>query len=256
MVRMKSFFTLLLCCSALLGFSQSSELFFLKGKVVCSVKELNEVNVYNLRSESSTATNENGDYTLFVKVGDTLKFTNLQIETKKLVIQDSDLKKTLLVTTLFPNIIELQTVEIKEYKNINAVSLGILSKPAKKYTPAERKLRTAEEFHWYSPLLIPFGGMPLDGLINSISGRTTMLKKELVIEKKEKLLLKIENQFGYDYFTQKLKIPQENVRGFWYYAIEDERIENALNTKNKTKASFIFAELAIHYLELQKNDVK
>ena len=38
------------------GFSQSGELFFLKGKVVTTVKELREVNVYNLRSESSTAT--------------------------------------------------------------------------------------------------------------------------------------------------------------------------------------------------------
>ncbi|WP_333599405.1 hypothetical protein [Flavobacterium sp.] len=235
-----------------IGFAQSNELFFLKGKIVCSVKELSQVNVFNLRSESSTATDENGDYSLFVKVGDTLKFASLQVETKKIVILETDLKKPLFVTALTPNTIALEEVQIKDYKNINAVSLGILEKPAKHYSPAERRLRAAEELHWYSPLLIPVGGMSVDGLLNSISGRTAMLKKEVVIEKKEKLLLKIENQFGADYFTQKLKIPPQNVRGFWYYAVDDERLENALNTKNKTKASFILAELAINYLALQK----
>lgn len=238
------------------GFSQSSELVFLKGKIVSSIKGLSDVNVFNLRSESSTTTDEIGDYSIFVKVGDTLKFTNLQMETKRIVINDTDLAKAILVTSLVPSVINLDEVEIKQYKNINAVSLGILQKPAKVYSPAERKLRTAEEFHWYSPLLIPIGGMSVDGLINSISGRTKMLQKELKVEKKEILLLKIENQFGYDYFIQKLKIPKENVRGFWYYAVDDGRLETALNAKNKTKASFIFAELAIQYLDLQKPKAK
>jgi hypothetical protein len=147
-------------------------------------------------------------------------------------------------------VIALDEVEIKEYKNINAVSLGILDKPAKKYTPAERKLRTAGEFHWYYPLLIPLGGMPTDGLINSISGRTAMLKKELEVEKKEMLLKKIEYQFDPEYFTINLKIPQEYVKGFWYYAIEEPRLVNEINSKNKSMAKFIFAELATKYLEL------
>jgi len=238
-----------------LASGQSNELVFLRGKIICSAIELSSVNVYNLRSESNTTTNQIGDYSLFVMVGDTLKFSSLQIETKKIVITPDDLTKSIFVTSLQPSVINLDEVQIKEYKNINAVSLGILEKPAKKYSPAARRLRAAEEFHWYSPLLIPLGGMSVDGLINSISGRTKMLQKEVVIEKKEKLLQKIEYQFGADYFIKKLRIPTESVRGFWYYAIEDSRLEEALNTKNKTRASFIFAELAIKYQELQKKVV-
>jgi hypothetical protein len=187
---------------------------------------------------------------MFVKVGDTIQFSSIQIETKKVIIQESDLAKSLFVSSLEPKVIPLDEVEIKEYKNINAVSLGILDKPAKKYTPAERKLRTAGEFHWYYPLLIPLGGMPTDGLINSISGRTAMLKKELEVEKKEALLKKIEYQFDPEYFTNNLKIPQEYVKGFWYYAIEEPRLVNEINSKNKSMAKFIFAELATKYLEL------
>jgi hypothetical protein len=236
-------------CFPIFGFAQSTELVFLKGKLVCSIKNLSDVNVTNLRSETTTVS-VNGDYSMFVKVGDTIQFSSIQIETKKVIIQESDLAKSLFVSSLEPKVIPLDEVEIKEYKNINAVSLGILDKPAKKYTPAERKLRTAGEFHWYYPLLIPLGGMPTDGLINSISGRTAMLKKELEVEKKEALLKKIEYQFDPEYFTINLKIPQEYVKGFWYYAIQEPRLVNEINSKNKSMAKFIFAELATKYLEL------
>jgi hypothetical protein len=231
------------------GFAQSTELVFLKGKLVCSIKNLSDVNVTNLRSETTTVS-VNGDYSMFVKVGDTIQFSSIQIETKKVIIQESDLAKSLFVSSLNPKVIALDEVEVKEYKNINAVSLGILDKPAKKYTPAERKLRAAGELHWYSPLLIPLGGMSVDGLINAISGRTAMLKKELEVEKKEMLLKKIEYQFDPEYFTNNLKIPQEYVKGFWYYAIEEPRLVNEINSKNKSMAKFIFAELATKYLEL------
>lgn len=234
-------------------FAQSSTLTLLKGKITSQIKELNDVYVTNLRSESTTTTDTNGSFSMFVKEGDTLQFSGMQVITKKTVITEKDLAKQLYVENLVAKVNPLDEVEIKQYPNINAVSLGILQKPAKVYTPAERKLRTAEEFHWYSPLLIPFGGMPVDGLINSISGRTTMLKKELAVEKKEKLLQKIEYLFKEEYFLENLKIPKEYLRGFWYYAVEDPKLAEALNTKNKMMSRFIFSDLATKYLEILKN---
>jgi hypothetical protein len=92
--------------------------------------------------------------------------------------------------------------------------------------------------------------MPADGLINLISGRTAMLKKELAVEKKEKLLEKIEYLFKEEYFLENLKIPKEYLRGFWYYAVDDKKLVEALNSKNKIMARFIFSDLATKYLEL------
>jgi hypothetical protein len=235
------------------SFAQTTTLTLLKGKIASQIKELNDVYVVNLRSESTTTTDSNGSYSMFVKVGDTLQFSGMQVITKKAVITENDILKQLYVISLEAKVNALDEVEIKQYKDINAVSLGILQKPAKAYTPAERKLRAAEEFHWYSPLLIPIGGMSVDGLINSISGRTAMLKKELAVEKKEKLLQKIEYLFKEEYFLKNLKIPKEYLRGFWYYAVEDPKLADALNTKNKIMARFIFSDLASKYLEILKN---
>lgn len=236
------------------GFAQAGDLFFLKGKVVTTVKELREVNVFNLRSESGTATDETGNYSLFVKVGDTLQFQSLQTETKKIVVTEADVKKSLLVTQLLPKIIELAEVEIQDHSNINAVSLRILDKPAKKYTPAERRLRTATGLDATASVGMMAGGsIGLDPLLNAISGRTEMLKKELEVERQERLMTKVENQFKPEFFTGRLKIPSEYVKGFLYYIADDTKLDEYMKKKNKGLAKFRLSELASQYLTLLKN---
>lgn len=231
-------------------FAQTSTLTLLKGKITSKIMELNDVNVANLRSESTTATDRNGNFSMFVKVGDTLQFSGLQIIGKKIVIDEKDIAKQLYVINLEAKVIPLEEVEIKKYPNINAVSLGILQKPAKVYTPAERKLKAATDLD----AKIGFGGaMSLDPLLNWMSGRTAMLKKELKVEQKEYLLQKIEYMFKEEYFLENLKIPKDYLRGFWYYAVEDPKLTEALNTKNKIMARFIFSDLAVKYLEILKN---
>jgi hypothetical protein len=66
---------------------------------------------------------------------------------------------------------------------INAVSERIVAKEPKKYTVAERRLRTAGDFK--PIMLLNLYGMPLDLIINKINGRTKRPKK-LVVRKKEK----------------------------------------------------------------------
>ncbi len=235
-------------------FAQTPTLTLLKGKITSQIKELNDVYVANLRSESTTTTDKNGNFSMFVKVGDTLQFSGLQVVTKKAVITENDITKQLFVESLEAKVNPLDEVEIKQYKDINAVSLGILQKPAKHYTPAERKLRTATAAY---PTVV-VGNYPgfsagLDPLINAITGRTAMLKKELKVERKEYLLQKIEYMFKEEYFIENLKIPKEYLRGFWYYAVEEPKLEEALNNKNKMMARFIFSDLATKYLEILKN---
>ena len=235
-------------------FAQTQPLTFLKGRITSQIKELNDVYVSNLRSESNTTTDRTGNFSMFVKVGDTLQFSGLQIITKKTVIEENDIAKQLYVINLEPKINPLDEVEIKQYKSINAVSLGILQRPAKVYTPAERKLRTATAAYPTANVGTMAGGsVGLDPLLNAISGRTAMLKKELKVERKENLLLKIEYMFKEEYFLENLKIPKDYLRGFWYYAVEDPKLEEALNVKNKMMARFIFSDLAVKYLEILKN---
>jgi len=90
----------------------------------------------------------------------------------------------------------------------------------------------------------------VDGLLNSISGRTAMLKKELEIERKEMLKKKLENYFEEDYFTNTLKIPAENIDGFLYYAVDDEKLVKLASENNKSLLQFYLGEIATKYIKI------
>ncbi len=228
--------------------------FLLKGKVVANYDDLQSINVINLTTNYATITSDyDGNFEIKVAVGDSLLFKAIQFNDFKIKLKKEDFERKIFTVKLQTKIRHLDEVKINEFENINSVSLGLFSKNQKKYTPAERKLRTAEELHWYSPLLIPFGGMSIDGLLNSISGRTLMLKKALVLERKGFVLEKINLWFDDKYFTENLKIPADYVNGFKYFLVDDAKFTAALQNKNKTLATFLMTVAASDYLERIKN---
>ncbi len=237
--------------------AQSNEGKTLKGKVVCESVDLSGIYIINLRNDAATETEKGGYFHMNVAVGDTLMFSAIQIKGKKIVLTQRDLDKDLLLAHLEPMVNPLDEVVVRQYKNINAVSLGIISPNTKHYTAAERKLKMASDEDLKGNEDGTMGASAsLDPLFNWMSGRTAMLRKELETEKKESLLEKIEFQFGLDYFIRKLKIPEGYVKAFWYFVVEDTKFASALNAKNKILADFLLAELATKYLDLMKTDNK
>lgn len=222
------------------------------GKIVSESSLLEGIHVINLSKRNGAITDARGYFQIKAKVSDTLQFSAVNLKATRHVLKASDFSNDLLLIKMESLITELEEVAIINYKNINAVALGIVPANQKTYTPAERKLAAAGDFKWYSPLLIPLGGMSVDGLINSISGRTAMLKKELVVERKELLQAKTSDYFERKYFVETLKIPDEFVDGFLFYIVENEKFVNAMKDKNKTMATFVLSELAVEYLKLKE----
>jgi hypothetical protein len=222
------------------------------GKIVSESSLLEGIHVINLSKRNGAITDARGYFQIKAKVSDTLQFSAVNLKATRHILKAGDFSNDLLLIKMESLITELEEVAIINYKNINAVALGIVPANQKTYTPAERKLAAAGDFKWYSPLLIPLGGMSVDGLINSISGRTAMLKKELVVERKELLQAKTSDYFERKYFIETLKIPDEFVDGFLFYIVENEKFVNAMKDKNKTMATFVLSELAVEYLKLKE----
>lgn len=222
------------------------------GKIVSESSLLEGIHVINLSKRNGAVTDSRGYFQIKAKVSDTLQFSAVNLKATRHILKAGDFSNDLLLIKMESLITELEEVAIINYKNINAVALGIVPANQKTYTPAERKLAAAGDFKWYSPLLIPLGGMSVDGLINSISGRTAMLKKELVVERKELLQAKTSDYFERKYFVETLKIPDEFVDGFLFYIVENEKFVNAMKDKNKTMATFVLSELAVEYLKLKE----
>lgn len=225
------------------AFSQT----ILKGKIISDIANLEGIYVVNASSKTNTITNSEGDFSIEAKSNDVLIVSSLSIEGLEIRLNDNSFKQNPLIIKVKAKINQLDEIEVNK---VTTKSLGIVSKNVKEYTPAERKLRTAEKFKWYSPLLIPFGGMSVDGLINQISGRTKMLKKGVVIEKKEKELEKLDLWFDKEFYIKTLKIPDDYVDGFKLFALEDFDLLNSITSKNKTLATFLLGEIAVKYKSL------
>jgi len=208
---------------------------------------LESIYIVNLKTEKSTLTERGGYFSINASVGDTIMFTAVQFKSLKITLKEEDFNKELLFVKMETFIRVLDEVKINEYKDINAVSLGIISSKTKHYTPAERKLKTASNSDAQIGTNTSIG---LDPILNWMSGRTTMLKKEVEVEKKELMLTKIQNLYEAEYFVETLKIPEDFVKGFQYYIVEDAKFVEALKAKNKTMATFIMNELAVTYKEL------
>jgi len=227
-------------------FSQEEKL--IKGKVVVKDAMVEGIRVINLVSEKEAITNNKGEFSIWVKPEDLLVFSAVHLDYMRKFIEIEDYNAPLLIVEMTSKINQLDEVEVYDFSRINAVSLGILSKPAKEYTPAERRLQTATGLYPTANVGTMAGGsIGLDPLFNWMSGRTAMLKKEVEVEQKEFLLQKVSNMYEEDYYTEKLKIKKESIKAFQYYIIYDERFSTALNSKNNLLATFLIGGLALEF---------
>lgn len=221
----------------------------LNGKVTADVSILEGIYVINKQTEKASITDQEGYFSIQAAVGDTLLFSAAQFKETTLFLSQGDVEQAMLYVKVTPIINQLREVIVRN--GINATSLGIIPRGQKIYTPAERKLYTASDLNASANAGSMMGGsVSADPLLNWISGRTKMLKKEVEIEKKESYLRQLENMFTADYFVSKLKIPAEYVKGFEYYSIENERFVTVLKSKNVTMTTFLIGELATKYKEI------
>jgi len=243
----KRLLTIILLFFAAFSWSQESQRQILKGKLKAEVSDLEGIYIVNLQTEKVSISGPGGYFHIMAKAADTLMFSAVQFKGKSIGLTAADFEKEMYFVTLESMINQLDEVTIIRYNNINAVALGIIPRGQKKYTPAERRLKTA------SSLDGQFGlnsVMSIDPLLNYLSGRTAMLKKELQVEKKEFALRKISDMFQHEYFTKQLQIPEIYVDGFCFYLVEDKKFVEAVNAKNKTMAAFLMGELAVKYNEM------
>jgi hypothetical protein len=237
--------------------AQSSVEKLVNGQVIANnISSLEGVNVTNTSSKIMVVSDQYGHFSILAKEGDILSFTDVNYEPLRKIINKKEFNSGSIKADLTPKSIELEEVIVNKHPNITAENLGIISKDQVKLTTAERRLQTAGEFKPIQLLGLLGGSMQLDPVINAITGRTKMLKKDLAIEKKEFLMVKLENLFEEGYYTETLKISKELIRGFQYYCIENSDFSKALKENNKTMTMFLIAALASEFNKNQLIDEK
>ncbi len=232
---MKNWFALTLLLGTFSIWSQNQNEKLLQGIIAADDALLSGIDVVNLGNEKVTLTNSKGEFSILAKADDILVFSSKSLEMRRVLIDEDDLNSGTITVNMYPKINELNEVIVKK-SPIEGVSI---IPGQKQYTPAERKLHTATN------------GI-LDAPINWMSGRTEMLKKEVAVERKERLLDKIGILYEDKYYIETLKVPEIYIDDFQRYIIEDKEFIAALKVKNRTMMLFLISKLAANYNAIPK----
>jgi len=247
-MKVKLYYILLLLTS----FSFSQEV--LKGEVTNEVDH-DGIHVFNKTHSKYTITDADGRFEIETQLNDTIVFSALQYELKELIVTKDVLKNfqyVLLKTKvneldavyIMPKLsgnLLMDTQSIKTKNAVTAKTLGLPNAHVKPPTPAERKVYTATHG----------GGLiPVDAIINAITGRTKKLKQLVKWEKKSNLEENVHANFE-EIIQHEFKIPKNKVYDFIFYSSQDELFAQII----KTNSSMIIYEFlqtkAIAYLKLQ-----
>lgn len=222
----------------------------LVGRVTIDSIASPDITIENLTKETITITDAKGLFQIEVMVGDILKVRSVQTKVKFYILSKKDISSQLFEISLLSQTNQLEEVEVVEYQNINATSLGIIPKDFVRLTPAEKELDLARNFRFTRNSGVTF---TIDPIINAISGRTKRMKRNVKIEEKGFILQKIDLIYEEGYYIQKLKIPKEYIKGFHYILMDNQEFMQAFELKNRAKMDFLSMDLATKYLLTLKN---
>ena len=208
------------------------------GKI--SVRDANPsgVLIFNLNTEQESKSAMDGSFVILAKADDVLLFSAEHLDYMRKIIDDENYIQQTLHIQMTSKIVVLDEVEIIDTKKYNAVDLGILQKPAKRFTQAERKLYTAGDFKPIHLLGLLGGSLQVDPILNAINGKTKRLKKEITLERNALRLKDFYTFYSEEELIDKLKLNPDEVNEFVYFVLEEETFKMLLENKEKSKMTF------------------
>ena len=248
-------------------FSQSEDRIALQGMLLSEQNNLENIHVINKTAQVFTITDKNGRFTIRAKRQDTLAFSSIQHQRKDVIVTNENLLSKTLLVVLDEKINTLDEVVVgkvltgdllSDIKNVEGdapvdfYDVGIPGYTGKPATQSERRLSEAstgpggQKLKWYAPLT---GSIPLNPIINAISGRTKMLKNRVKMEARETLLVSIKSRWSKDFFTSNPL--DESLRAdFFYFCADDAHFLTHCKNQPDDK---VLAFLRMKYAAYLKN---
>ena len=224
-----------------LAFSQSVEIV---GQIETKIN-IENIHVINKTSQLFTITNAKGEFKIYVTLNDTLQFSSIQHKLKEVIVTQEIVSTKICLVVLDKLINELDEVLVgrvltgdllSDINNvegdppINFFDVGIPGYKGKKATQSKRRLYQAGEFKPIMLLGLLAGGMPLDPILNGISGRTKELKLRVKLEANTNLLRKVRASLPKDFFITN-KLDKYLRADFFYFCEESENFNERCNGK-------------------------
>ncbi|MGE5944470.1 MAG: carboxypeptidase-like regulatory domain-containing protein [Flavobacteriales bacterium] len=243
-----------------IGMAQSVEI---TGSVESNAS-LENINIVNKTTYNYTITNANGEFKIMAKLHDTLQFSSMLHKTKYVVVDKNILSQKAIKIILEEQVNELNEVTVgnrlsgdllKDINNIegeppiNFYDVGIPGYTGKIATQSERRLAQAGEFKPIMLLGLLGGSLPIDPILNGISGRTKMLKSRVNVEERESLIQSIKGRLAKDFFASN-PLDEHLRMEFFYFCADDESFIEKCKNENDFE---ILEFLSVKYKQYLNN---
>lgn len=210
------------------------------GKIVAKTRDLDGIYIKNINLDIATTSHKGGYFAIEANPNDTLVFSAVHLIGREKVLTYADMNKSLVFVPMeyADNIMEELVID----RTITTESLGLGG--ARKLTPAQRRLHRATSSSG--------GIIPVDLIVNAISGRTKMLEKAVELESEYLFVQKLLNMFSVEFYTEKLHIPPQYYMAFGYFIAQDPIITTSYQTVDITQLNIMYTEKATEFLEIVK----
>ena len=239
-MQKNNFFLLLVCVTSWLG-AQNPFSKNIQGRVYSKSGDVAATHVQNKTTKKATITDVNGYFVLSAAVNDTVLFSAIQFKKKVIVVTTAMLQSSMLQIPLEGAVTELEEVVVMPYnlsgdisKDINSLvteqvvtssTLGLPNAYVKPISKAERDLFEATTG----------GGIPLNPIINGISGRTKMLKNRVKRNNKYERTQRVRAFYADSLFVADLKIPALKIEDFMYFCEVDTAFQAIVDSHDHLK---------------------
>jgi len=233
----------------------------IKGKVKSNINELENIHVVNKSTNKGTITTIKGEFKLSVKEKDTLTFSGIQFNNKKIIISPFDILSKSITVNLISKINQLDEVIIRKPKNM-AIELGLPNAGKKKLT----KLEAREVYYSQASVLAVILSTLLnkkgniEDLYHVISGNRKRDRKLKALIEADKLVAHNQNAikkmrlyFKDDFFIKTLKIPEGKIDSFIESCLSKKIIDLYIKEKN-LKIMDVFIKESKSYLKKIENE--
>ncbi|MFX0557357.1 carboxypeptidase-like regulatory domain-containing protein [Maribacter sp. CXY002] len=239
---MRSNILWLLFLAPVFTMGQNSMVKDLEGRVYSKDGDVAATHVLNTTTQRATITDNNGFFSIPVRVNDTLVFSAIQFKKKELVVSQAMLESKLVMVPLEDALEQLDEVVVMPYNLtgdiikdvttletapvVTASTLGLPNAYVKVPTKPERELYEATT-----------GGgiLPLNPILNGISGRTKMLKKRIARNNLLSRTQRVQAFYADSLYRAELRIPENKTDDFFYFCEIDSAFQSVVDTHDLFK---------------------
>lgn len=252
MVRHLLLISLLFLCLPL--FAQEN--ITLQGKIIADSIAGYSVHIVNLNQERGTTNSGDGNFEILVRENDTLMFSSVQYQIKKVLITEKILKNKYLEVILTENVNELAEVQISnislsgnleqdlsQIKTFDQSNVGFPLKGRSAPLPAsvEGKISSA-------------AASPVALVINTLNGRLKMLRKAKKIMDFEKTIDRAIASCPAGFFEERANIPEKEIRNFTYFCSDEPEFSDLIVKQDELGTIELYLRKAPGFLKMLESE--